>query len=81
LSLLYKHHSPTLITLVANNKEDLNEFLEVIHNSKIAFLEIKYVNGGSYTKLDDKPTAYVCQGKTCLPPINNSSVLAQTLST
>lgn len=37
--------------------------------------------GVSYSKIDEKATAYVCKGQTCLPPTNDLAKMLEYLST
>ena len=81
LSLLYKEYGSNLVTLVAKEKEDIKEILEIVNQSNLPFLGIKYQRDGEYQLIDNKPTCYLCHQGVCRSPLNDLQEISEIMNT
>lgn len=79
MNILYQTYGSVDIALVANKKEDLEDMLKIIEDCELPFLNIIYDENKELKMENNKPTAYVCKGYICLPPITNLENLSEVL--
>jgi uncharacterized protein YyaL (SSP411 family) len=80
MNVLYQYHSSTDIILTANNKSEIKDMLKIIEDCDIPFVNVEFYNDNSmYKIMNGKPTAYICKGFICLPPINDLEQLSELL--
>jgi len=75
------HRDPETIVTLVGARERLGELLHTVHQSYLPGLALRYGGDGSgaFSAMDGQPTAYVCAGGSCRPPVTDANVLGKLL--
>ncbi len=68
-ALIEYNEPPTKVTVVVDDKANINDF--ALHLPANAIINLLTKPTGEYTLKNGKTTYYVCKGKACMPPTNN----------
>jgi uncharacterized protein YyaL (SSP411 family) len=71
------------VILVGDKKDaDVKQIIEALKQHYLPNTVIQLKQPDSvYKLLDGKPSAYVCEGKTCYPPVNSPEAMLKLLKT
>ncbi len=69
MALLEYSEPPIKVTIVADNKTNINDFVLNLPTNAIIILLTK--PAGEYPLKNSKTTYYLCKGKACMPPTND----------
>ncbi|MDP4109706.1 MAG: thioredoxin domain-containing protein [Bacillota bacterium] len=81
INIQYLKNGGTDIVLSAKEKSQLNGMISLLNEKYRPFATVRVLAGEQkeYKALDGKPTAYVCRGFTCAPPVTELSELEKLL--